>query len=162
LTSASPPLPRDLGVGAIVAWKLVRGTVLGVLAAVLIVTFPSGGAVRLATAAASWLAREFSSSALRDAATWLTAHINPGTVGATTLVLTGDAAVQLVQGIGLAYRRRWAAWATVVMTALLIPVEIWHLISAPRWPRVLILAGNVLIVGYLVRRVRKRLELWSK
>ena len=71
-----------------------------------------------------------------------------------------DAVLQLTQGVGLAYRRRWAAWLTVVTTSTLIPVEVYQFAVHPRWSPVVILAGNLAIVGYLVFKVRRSAATW--
>jgi uncharacterized membrane protein (DUF2068 family) len=66
------------------------------------------------------------------------------------------AAVFTVEGIGLWLGKRWAEWLTVILTASLIPVEIWELIQGPNIWKMLILLGNILIVAYLVWHVRSR------
>jgi uncharacterized membrane protein (DUF2068 family) len=52
--------------------------------------------------------------------------------------------------------KHWAEWLTVILTASLIPVEIWELIQGPNIWKMLILLGNILIVAYLVWHVRSR------
>ena len=54
-----------------------------------------------------------------------------------------------VEGIGLWLQRRWAEWLTVVITASLIPLELWELIHKPTVGASLVLIANCLIVGYL-------------
>jgi uncharacterized membrane protein (DUF2068 family) len=44
---------------------------------------------------------------------------------------------------------RWAEWVTTVITASLIPLELWELIHHPSIGAVLVLFANVLIAGYL-------------
>ena len=72
---------------------------------------------------------------------------------ALTLV---TAAVFTVEGIGLWLGKRWAEGLTVILTASLIPVELWEIILSPNVYKLLILLGNVLIVAYLVWHVRSR------
>jgi uncharacterized membrane protein (DUF2068 family) len=65
------------------------------------------------------------------------------------LITLTYAAVFSVEGIGLWLQRRWAEWLTVVITASLIPLELWELIHKPTIGATLVLLANCLIVGYL-------------
>ena len=58
------------------------------------------------------------------------------------------------EGLGLLFRRRWAEYFTIVTTAGLIPLEIFELARDFTVTRLVVLLINVLIVGYLVKRVR--------
>ena len=52
------------------------------------------------------------------------------------LVTLAYAAVFAVEGVGLWMRRRWAEWMTTIITASLIPLEVWELIhKAELWSR---------------------------
>jgi uncharacterized membrane protein (DUF2068 family) len=59
----------------------------------------------------------------------------------------------LVEGYGLWRGRRWAEYLTVVITSLLIPFEIYEVMTRGRWSAVAVLVLNVVIVVYLLRRV---------
>lgn len=59
------------------------------------------------------------------------------------------AAVFAVEGVGLWMRRRWAEWLTTIITASLIPLEVWELVQRPSIGAVLVIIANVLIAGYL-------------
>lgn len=63
------------------------------------------------------------------------------------------AAVFLVEGTGLALRRRWAEVLTVIVTTSFIPLEIYELVEHWTWPKIAVIAINVLIVIYLVLRL---------
>jgi len=58
------------------------------------------------------------------------------------------------EGLGLLFRRRWAEYFTIVTTAGLIPLEIFELARDFTVTKLVVLLINVLIVGYLVKRVR--------
>jgi uncharacterized membrane protein (DUF2068 family) len=73
---------------------------------------------------------------------------------ALRLVTLGYAAVFAVEGVGLWMQKRWAEWLTVVITASLVPLEIWEMFSRPTWGKLAILLGNIAIVIYLVWHVR--------
>jgi uncharacterized membrane protein (DUF2068 family) len=60
------------------------------------------------------------------------------------------------EGIGLLLRKRWAEYFTIVTTGGLIPLEIYELWRHFTIVKTIIALVNVLIVWYLVRRVRSR------
>ena len=64
------------------------------------------------------------------------------------------AAVFVVEGVGLIRERRWAEYLTIIVTVSFIPFEVVALMHKESWPRTLTLVSNVLVVGYLVWRVR--------
>lgn len=66
------------------------------------------------------------------------------------------AALYLIQGIGLWFDRWWAEWLTVIMTSLLIPAECFELVTEPRWSVAVVLALNLAVAIYLIRRLRQR------
>jgi uncharacterized membrane protein (DUF2068 family) len=70
-------------------------------------------------------------------------------VHALRFVTLTYAAVFAVEGIGLWLQRRWAEWLTTIITASLIPLELWELIHRPSIGAVLVLIANILIAGYL-------------
>jgi uncharacterized membrane protein (DUF2068 family) len=70
-------------------------------------------------------------------------------VHALRFVTLTYAAVFAVEGVGLWMQRRWAEWLTTIITASLIPLEIWELIHQPSIGAVLVLVANILIAGYL-------------
>ncbi|HYW29923.1 MAG TPA: DUF2127 domain-containing protein [Gemmatimonas sp.] len=60
-----------------------------------------------------------------------------------------------VECVGLWRRKIWAEWLTVVASGLLIPLEVWEVISRISPLRVLALVLNVAVVWYLVRQLRR-------
>jgi uncharacterized membrane protein (DUF2068 family) len=60
------------------------------------------------------------------------------------------------EGVGLLLRKRWAEYFTIVTTTGLIPLEIFELARHFTVTRLVVLLVNVLIVWYLVKRVRSR------
>jgi uncharacterized membrane protein (DUF2068 family) len=70
-------------------------------------------------------------------------------------------ALFLCEGTGLAMAKRWAEYLTIVTTASLMPLEIYEIYLRITWPRVAVLAVNIVVVAYLVvelRRTRRRKE----
>ena len=66
------------------------------------------------------------------------------------------AALHAVEGVGLLLRRHWAEYLTILATGLLLPVEIYEVARKVSALRVAVLAANVVIVAYLVVKVRQQ------
>ncbi len=81
--------------------------------------------------------------------------LGPGQVTLFGLGALGYGTLELVEGVGLWLRQRWAEWLTVVATSLLVPLELYELIRQPSVLKAGGLAVNVVIVVYLVRVVRR-------
>ncbi len=59
-----------------------------------------------------------------------------------------------IEGIGLLMRKRWAEYFTIITTSGLIPLEIYEMTRHFTATKVVVLVVNLLIVLYLVSRVR--------
>src|SRR2546428_11452426 len=64
------------------------------------------------------------------------------------------AALRFVEGLGLIWRQRWAAYVTVIGTAAFIPLEVVELTRRVSWPKLVVIAMNGAVVWYLVARLR--------
>ncbi len=73
--------------------------------------------------------------------------ISAGTFFYSSLLLT--------EGTGLLLRKRWAEYFTVISTGVFIPLEIYEIFHRFTWTKIWVLAVNVAIVWYLVRRIRQ-------
>jgi len=62
----------------------------------------------------------------------------------------------LTEGLGLLLRKHWAEYFTIVTTGLFIPLEVYELARHFTIAKLVITVLNVLIVWYLVARVRSR------
>ena len=92
------------------------------------------------------------------AVTWLFQHVGmaqPHTLKAVSIGLLCYAAVLLTEGTGLLRRRRWAEYLTVLVTASLIPVEVYEMVKHTTAIRLVVLGLNGAVVWYLIRRVRR-------
>ena len=69
-----------------------------------------------------------------------------------SLVLLAAAYVVLrfAEAYGLWYQRTWGQWLGALSGALYVPFELWHLAHRPSPLGVAVLAGNLLVVGFLV------------
>jgi len=65
------------------------------------------------------------------------------------------AALFLTEGIGLWLMKPWAEWFTAIITASLVPVEIFEIHHRPTVAKFVVLLLNVAIVGYLALRIRR-------
>lgn len=82
-----------------------------------------------------------------------------GALPANSLRLVGAgaflyAALFITEGVGLWRQRRWAEYLTVVATASFIPFEIFEITRRLTLPRVGAFVMNVLVVLYLLYRIR--------
>jgi uncharacterized membrane protein (DUF2068 family) len=66
------------------------------------------------------------------------------------------AAVFAVEGVGLWMQKRWAEWLTTIITASLIPLEVWEMCTSPTIGKAMILIANAAVVAYLVWHVRTK------
>jgi uncharacterized membrane protein (DUF2068 family) len=66
------------------------------------------------------------------------------------------AAVFAVEGVGLWMQKRWAEWLTTIITASLIPLEIWEFMQRPNIGKAAVVIANTAIVAYLVWHVRSK------
>lgn len=60
----------------------------------------------------------------------------------------------LTEGIGLMLLKRWAEWFTVIITASLVPIELYETIHRLTAVKVLVLTINIAVVFYLVHHIR--------
>jgi uncharacterized membrane protein (DUF2068 family) len=95
----------------------------------------------------------------RDAVTWLLqwfSGLSSSRVHALRIVTLSYAAVFAVEGVGLWMEKRWAEWLTTIITASLIPLEVWELYFRPNIGKAVVLVANTAIVMYLVWHVRSK------
>ena len=59
------------------------------------------------------------------------------------------------EGVGLWRGRRWAEYLTVLATASFLPIEILELVHRLTVPRVTAVMVNLLVVAYLINRLRR-------
>jgi uncharacterized membrane protein (DUF2068 family) len=80
-------------------------------------------------------------------------HVGGRTAAWGAIFLCGLAVLYSVEAVGLALRRRWAAWLTLIPTAALLPLELYRLVQAPHLIRLGLLLANAAVVWYLARYV---------
>jgi uncharacterized membrane protein (DUF2068 family) len=67
-------------------------------------------------------------------------------------------ALFLCEGAGLALRKRWAEYLTIISTASLMPIEILEIYKKPSAAKVVLLVVNLAVVVYLVFQLRRNRE----
>jgi uncharacterized membrane protein (DUF2068 family) len=67
-------------------------------------------------------------------------------------------ALFLCEGVGLALRKRWAEYLTIISTASLMPIEILEICKKPSAAKVVLLVVNLAVVVYLVFQLRRNRE----
>jgi uncharacterized membrane protein (DUF2068 family) len=77
-------------------------------------------------------------------------HLRSETLAWVTLGLLAYAVIELLEGVGLWYIKRWAEYLTVVATAAFLPLEIYELMERVTWLRVGALIFNIAAVVYLL------------
>jgi len=60
-----------------------------------------------------------------------------------------------VEGVGLALRKRWAEYFTIVTTSSLLPIEIYELVRRASIGRIFALGVNLAVVAYLIFELRR-------
>ena len=65
------------------------------------------------------------------------------------------AGIFLAEGLGLAFRKRWAEYLTILTTASFLPLEVYELVRRMSVSRSLVFLVNITIVVYLVYELRR-------
>ena len=64
-------------------------------------------------------------------------------------------ALFFTEGVGLALRKTWAEYLTIISTGSLLPLEVYEIAKRPDAARIVVLLANIAIVVYLVTEVRR-------
>lgn len=72
------------------------------------------------------------------------------------VVALGYGALEAAESYGLARRRVWGEWLTLVATSILLIPETWELIRKVTALKIAALVVNLLVVAYLYWRLRRR------
>jgi uncharacterized membrane protein (DUF2068 family)/Flp pilus assembly pilin Flp len=58
-----------------------------------------------------------------------------------------------IEGVGLYLKKRWAEFMVVIVVSSLVPFEFYEICLSLAWWKLLLMAGNLLVVGFLCRRL---------
>ena len=154
MTDSSLPPPRSLLVlRVIAAFKAVKATFVIVTGLGLLRFYDAGVQVALYRLLRS-LPYAFEQRLLREGLAFLSG-MSPKRIQIIAIATFAYAGLFIVEGIGLWLGLHWAEVLTVVATSSLTPLEIYELVRHPSVNKVLVIAINVLIVAYLVWRLRR-------
>jgi uncharacterized membrane protein (DUF2068 family) len=64
-------------------------------------------------------------------------------------------AIFFTEGIGLALRKRWAEYFTIITTSSLLPIEIYELVKHASLGKGFALLINLAVIAYLARELRR-------
>jgi len=79
--------------------------------------------------------------------------ITPHTLSLLGYAFFFYAALFAAEGIGLYLRKHWAEWLVVVVSASLLPLEIYEFFHKMAMWKLAAVVGNLFIVGYLIHRI---------
>jgi uncharacterized membrane protein (DUF2068 family) len=65
------------------------------------------------------------------------------------------AGIFFTEGLGLAFRKRWAEYFTIITTASFLPLELYELFKHASAGKVFALLINLAVVAYLVYELRR-------
>jgi uncharacterized membrane protein (DUF2068 family) len=146
---------HDAFIKVIIVERIVKATVLIALAIGLLIAGKSG----LLTTWAEYAEDQLNLNAGHNVVVQLLFKLIllVGNFNHVTLLAIGAIAYALLEGtegVGLAMRRRWAEYLTVIATGVLIPYEAYEVIHRVTLFKVGALLLNLAVVGYLAYRKR--------
>ena len=146
---------HDAFIKVIIVERIVKSTVLVIVAVSLLVAGRTGLLDRLADYAENQLNLDVGRNIILQLLLRLLAYV--GAYNHITILAVsglGYAALEATEGVGLALRRRWAEYLTVIATGILIPYEAYEVVLHVTLFKVGALGLNVAVVGYLAYRKR--------
>jgi uncharacterized membrane protein (DUF2068 family) len=146
---------HDAFIKVIIVERIIKAVVLIALAVGLLVAGRTGLLTNWADYAQDQLNLAAGNSLIVDLLLKLVVYI--GNFSHTTLLAVGAiiyALLEGTEGVGLAMRRRWAEYLTVIATGILIPYEAYEVVHKVTLFKVGALLLNVAVVGYLAYRKR--------
>jgi uncharacterized membrane protein (DUF2068 family) len=157
LTESLNPLSQRLGVLRLIAvFKLGKALlVIGTGLSLLQFYEPrfAAGLYRLV----GQLPYDFEQRLMREAIAVLSG-MSPDRIHVFAIATLAYSSLFLVEAVGLWLGRHWAEILTVVATSLLIPLEIYEVLKRYTPGKLLVFVANVLIVAYLIRRLRREAD----
>lgn len=146
---------HDAFIKVIIVERIIKSTVLVALAIGLIFAGRTGLLTQWADYAQDQLNLSATDSLFEQILFRLLAYVgNFPHVTTLAIVAIAYALLEGTEGVGLAMRRRWAEYLTVIATGILIPYEAYEVIHHATLFKVGALLLNVAVVGYLAWRKR--------
>jgi uncharacterized membrane protein (DUF2068 family) len=149
------PASDDRALQVIIAYKLVKGSLQLLAAAVLLVLVVRHIAANELHEAVTFIREHFTSATSVRIASLLSSLEEGHRLALTGTALAIDGVVTTSEGVALQRRWWWGPWLVVVVTGLFLPFELYELVRQPRVGRVVLVIVNAALVAYLARRVMK-------
>ncbi len=86
------------------------------------------------------------------------ALISPHRLREISIAIFCYAALDIIEGTGLALEKTWAEYLTLILTASFLPWELFEIIRHVTWLKVVLLVLNTLVVVYLIFHVQGRMR----
>ncbi|HEY4015191.1 MAG TPA: DUF2127 domain-containing protein [Polyangiaceae bacterium] len=141
---------RERGLQIIIGYKLIKGSLWLVFAAILLVLMQMGIGDEI-LGVAEHVRHHSGAWSLQLADLLVRASTRRG-LWTLFVALIADGVMTLVEAWALIRGHWWGPWLVVVATSSLLPFEIVALIHHPHVSRALLLAVNLVIVAYLIRK----------
>lgn len=84
------------------------------------------------------------------------AMINPHRLREISIAIFCYAALDIIEGVGLAMEKMWAEYLTLVLTASFLPWELFEIIRHITVLKIILIVLNTLVVVYLIFHVQTR------
>lgn len=144
---------RDLGITLIAIGKLLKAIVL-VVCGIAFFEVSTHDARQLVGHWADYFRIDPHNRWLNHAISKLSGH-SPHQLAEAGVGTFVYAALFLVEGGGLWFKKRWAEWLTIAITTSFVPLEVYELVKEPSAGKIVALVLNVAAVIYLlVRRIK--------
>jgi uncharacterized membrane protein (DUF2068 family) len=147
---SGPTVSKDGALRTIIAFKACGG-VLFLLIGLGVFALVDSDIADLAEELADSLGVDPDNHHLLRVLEWLTG-VSPKQIVVIGLVTLLYSALLLTMAWGLHVGRVWADWLTIGATGFFIPVELYEVVRSLRLTYSIVLALNVLVVWYLIRR----------
>ena len=85
------------------------------------------------------------------------AMIDPHRLRQISAAIFVIAAMDALEGMGLVLEQAWAEFVTLILTASLLPLELWELVRKVTWMKAGLIVINLAVVVYLLMYVRMRM-----
>ncbi len=86
------------------------------------------------------------------------ALISPHRLRQISIAIFCYAALDIVEGAGLALEKTWAEYLTLVLTASFLPWELFEIIRHVTWLKIVLQVLNTLVVVYLIFHVQNQIR----
>jgi len=86
------------------------------------------------------------------------ALINPHRLREISIFIFCYAAMDIIEGAGLALEKAWAEYLTLILTASFLPWEVYEIMRHVTWIKIVLFVVNVVVVVYLIFHVQGRMR----